>query len=269
MPPNASLHGLAVDHLMRWNLGAMLACFVAAHVWLIAAMMRSARRRSGTLGSGAGDTGRVVRERFKKQQQALPETSRRFIWPLLAILVVMYAWMAITAQHLWAANRFEGASPEAMQVEVTGEQFQWYFRYPGSDARFGHTRPSLVNAAAGNPLGLDPQDASGADDLVSSALTLPVGHEVDLRLRSLDVIHGFFVPAMRLKQNAVPGLVLHIHFTPTAVGTYPILCSQICGLGHQRMQAQMRVVSAHDYQDWLQAEERRHAREQQEQGPAQ
>ena len=116
-----------------------------------------------------------------------------------------------------------------MQVEVVGEQFQWYFRYPGEDAAFGVTRPELVNAAEGNPLGLDARDARGKDDVVSSVLVLPVGREVDLRLRSLDVIHGFFIPGMRLKQNAVPGLVLHVHFTPSVTGTYPILCSQVCG----------------------------------------
>jgi cytochrome c oxidase subunit 2 len=253
MPSNASLHGVVLDHLMRWNLIALLACFAVAHVWLIFAMLR---RRTAVIPS---ETERTV---AANRRPAL-------IWILLPLLCAMYAWMAVTAQHLWAASRFEGASPEAMQVEVTGQQFQWYFRYPGADAKFGVTRPSLVNAAAGNPVGLDAQDANGSDDLISSVLTLPVGREVDLRLRSLDVIHGFFVPAMRLKQNAVPGLVLHIHFTPTVIGTYPILCSQVCGLGHQRMQAQMRVVSAHDYQDWMQAEVRRHAREQQEQEPAQ
>jgi cytochrome c oxidase subunit 2 len=113
----------------------------------------------------------------------------------------------------------------------------------------------------GNPLGLDPSDPRGVDDLVSSVLELPVGREVDLRIRSLDVIHGFFVPAMRVKENAVPGLILHIHFTPIAVGTYPILCSQVCGSGHARMQAELRVVSEADYQDWLQARAQQHARE--------
>jgi cytochrome c oxidase subunit 2 len=175
----------------------------------------------------------------------------------------MYAAMAITAQHLWALDRFEGASPEAMQVEVVGQQFQWYFRYPGADARFGLTQPQLVNAAAGNPLGLDPADPAAKDDLVSSVLVLPAGREVDLRIRSLDVIHGFFIPAMRLKQNAVPGLVLHIHFTPIAAGTYPILCTQVCGLGHQRMQAQLRVLSAANYRQWLEQREQQHARESQ------
>lgn len=229
MPPNAALHGIAVDALMRWNLLALLVCFVLAHLWLVAAMLR--------------------------RKPSTKEFSAPLRWLLLSALCAMYVWMAVTAQRLWAVNRFEGASLEAMQVEVVGQQFQWYFRYPGKDAVFGATEPSLVNAAAGNPLGLDTRDARGADDLVSSILVLPVGREIDLRLRSLDVIHGLFIPAMRLKQNAVPGLVLHVHFTPTATGTYPILCSQVCGLGHARMQAQLRVVSLKKYEDWLRERE--------------
>ena len=257
MPPNAALHGIAVDQLMRWNLLALLICFAAAHLWLIFAIFRrkvvAPKAKAPELGSG-----------IKRAQEAglqPRDVSRSLRWFLLAVLCAMYAWMAITAQRLWAANRFEGASPGDMQVEVVGEQFQWYFRYPGQDAAFGITRPSLVNAAAGNPLGLDPRDDRSKDDLVSSVLVLPVGREVDLRLRSLDVIHGFFIPAMRLKQNAVPGLVLHLHFTPIAVGTYPILCSQVCGSGHARMQAELRVLSPSDYQQWLTAREQQHARE--------
>jgi cytochrome c oxidase subunit 2 len=235
MPPNGSLHGVAVDRLMRWNLIAICICFLAAHVWLIAAMLlRRRRERTGS-------------------------TALR--WTLLTALCVMYVWMAVTAQHLWASSRYAGPSLEAMQVEVVGEQFQWYFRYPGADAAFGSTRANLVDATAGNPLGLDSRDKRGADDVVSSVLVLPAGRQVDLRLRSIDVIHGFFVPGMRLKENAVPGLVLHVHFTPTTTGTYPILCSQVCGLGHERMQAILSVVSPAEFDAWLAARERARAKE--------
>ena len=86
-------------------------------------------------------------------------------------------------------------------------------------------------------------------------MVLPAGREVDLTLRAVDVIHGFFVPAMRLKQNTVPGMALHVHFTPEKVGEYPILCSQVCGLGHAKMQAKLRVVSAADFASWLAARE--------------
>jgi cytochrome c oxidase subunit 2 len=225
MPPNASVHGVALDQLMRWNLVAVCVCFFAAHLWLIAAMLR--RKRAPNAGSTT------------------------FRWTLVIALCFMYIWMAVTAQRLWASTRYAGPSPEAMQVEVVGEQFQWYFRYPGADAAFGSTRPELVNAAEGNPLGLNPRDTRSHDDIVTSVLVLPAGREVDLRLRSLDVIHGLFIPSMRLKENAVPGLILHLHFTPTTPGTYPILCSQVCGLGHARMQAILSVVSPAEFDAWL------------------
>jgi cytochrome c oxidase subunit 2 len=238
MPPNAALHGVVLDNLMRWNLIALSVCFLAAHGWLIAAILRR-----------------------RKFDQGAKQLQTAFRWATLTALCAMYIWMAITAQRLWAENRFAGPALEAMQVEVVGEQFQWYFRYPGKDAAFGATRPELVNAAGGNPIGLDTRDARGKDDIVSSILILPAGREVDIRLRSLDVIHGFFVPEMRLKQNAVPGLLLHVHFTPTVVGTYPILCSQVCGSGHARMQAVLSVLPPADFQTWLTTHEHSRAQE--------
>ena len=82
-------------------------------------------------------------------------------------------------------------------------------------------------------------------------LVLPAGREVDLTLRAQDVIHGFAVPEMRLKQNAVPGQDTHLHFTPELPGTYAILCTQVCGLGHYRMQAVLRVLPQAQFEQWL------------------
>jgi len=236
MPVDGALNGPVVDRLMWWNLVLLCGCAIAAHLWLVFAMLR---RRPAA--------------------RNFPAAVR---WVLLAGFCAMYTWMALTAQNLWAATRFDGPSLTAMHVEVVGEQFAWYFRYPGPDATFGVTRPQLVNAAAGNPLGIDPRDPNGRDDVVSSVLVLPAGREADLQLRSLDVIHGFFIPGMRLKENAVPGLELHVHFTPEKVGTYPILCSQVCGLGHDRMQTRLMVVSPADYAKWI--AERERAREAEE-----
>lgn len=234
MPPDGALHGVAIDRLMWWNLVVLGLLFVAAHVLLFAAMVR------------------------RKNVQGVRHSSLRKEWIGLAGLTLMYAWMAVSAQRLWAIIRYQGASPGALQVEVTGEQFQWYFRYPGVDGVFGNTRPELINAPAGNPLGLDHADRHGSDDIVSSVLVLPAGREVDLGIRSIDVIHGFFIPGMRLKQNAVPGMEMHIHFTPAVPGDYPILCSQVCGLGHARMQTHLRVVSDNEYAAWLTSHEARH-----------
>ncbi len=156
MPANGALHGIALDQLMKINLIAVALLFVVAHILLGLAFL-------------------------KRRKSTLPRLLFIEILPLIA-LCGLYLWMAITAQQLWAANRFEGPSLTAMQVEVVGVQFQWYFRYPGEDATFGTTQPQLVNAGAGNPLGLDPQDSLGNDDIVSSELILPAGREVDLRL---------------------------------------------------------------------------------------
>jgi cytochrome c oxidase subunit II len=231
MPPDGALHGLAVDRMMQWNLIVLGVLFLAAHLFILAVFIRP------------------------KQQNPIPSSPSIWKWELLPLLGIslLYAWMALTAHHLWAKMGYQGPAPEALQVEVTGMQFQWYFRYPGSDAAFGIVRPELVNPPAGNPLGLDRTDSHGADDIVSSILTLPVGQEVDLRLRSLDVIHGFFIPGMRLKQDAIPGMEMHVHFTPSVIGDYPILCSQVCGLGHARMQTHLHVVSAEEFQQWLHA----------------
>ena len=123
-------------------------------------------------------------------------------------------------------------------------------------ATFGITKPQFVAPGEGNPLGIDPSDSHGADDFVTSELVLPANREVDLRLRAQDVIHGFFLPEMRLKQNAVPGQTIHVHFTPTTPGTYAILCTQLCGLGHYRMNASLRVLPPAEFAQWLATKQR-------------
>ena len=86
---------------------------------------------------------------------------------------------------------------------------------------------------------------------------LPAGREVDLRLRALDVMHGFAVPALRVKQTAIPGQIFHVHLTPTVPGEYSILCTQVCGLGHARMQSVVRVLPAPQFADWLRLQQAR------------
>jgi cytochrome c oxidase subunit 2 len=230
LPADASRHGPALDHHLLLNLWIALALFSLANILLFA---------------GLALPRRAHRPVHKLTLEYLP----------LAAFTILFAWLGVRAEHLWAAQRYTGADPSAMQVEVIGMQFAWYFRYPGRDATFGRTRLGLASAAEGNPLGLDLTDPQAVDDIVSSQLILPAGREVDLTLRAQDVIHGFAVPEMRLKQNAVPGQDTHIHFTPTAPGTYAILCTQVCGLGHYRMQAQLRVLPPGDFQQWLNARE--------------
>jgi cytochrome c oxidase subunit 2 len=225
LPADASAHGPALDHHLLLNLWIVLALLVLAHLILLTGLL--ARRRSA------------------------PNHLWRIEYLPLAVLALLFASLTIKAERLWAATRYTGASPTALQVEVTGVQFAWYFRYPGPDATFGLTRPNLVAPGEGNPLGIDPNDPHSADDHVSSQLVLPANREVDLRLNAQDVIHGFSLPEMRLKQNAVPGQTIHLHFTPTTPGTYAILCTQLCGLGHYRMNATLRILPPDQFANWL------------------
>jgi hypothetical protein len=120
---------------------------------------------------------------------------------------------------VWASQRFpREPDPNDVQVEVTGMQFAWYFRYPGPDGKYGATSPKLMDPSAGGEaaVGLNTSDPAAKDDVVTGTMYMPVDREVDLSLRAVDVIHSFFVPSMRFKQDAVPGLNIHMHFRPTA-----------------------------------------------------
>ena len=234
LPIDAARHGSAIDSHLLLNLWIALALFALSNALLLIGVLSHRRAH---------------RPVHKLTLEYIP----------LAAFTALFLFLGVRAHSLWAAQRYTGAAPDALQVEVTGMQFAWYFRYPGADATFGRTQSQLVAAAEGNPVGLDPTDPHAADDLVRSQLVLPAGREVDLTLRAIDVIHGFAVPELRLKQNAVPGQTEHIHFTPQTPGDYAILCTQVCGLGHYRMQALLRVLPAADFDIWLHQQESQQA----------
>jgi len=225
MPRAGSLHAPAIDELMRVSLLALTAAGILAQIILLAGLFLPRERR--------------------------PRFSPVWRWIALAIFALSMVWMTLVAENLWSTIRLTQAAPNAVQVEVTGVQFQWYFRYPGGDGTYGAIKPGLVDAPGGNPLGLDPADAHSHDDIVASILELPVDRQAEIRLRAQDVIHGFFIPGMRVMQNATPGMPSQIHITPTRIGDYAIVCSQLCGLGHYRMHAVLRVVSQQNFTKWI------------------
>jgi cytochrome c oxidase subunit 2 len=169
---------------------------------------------------------------------------------VLVAEVVLLAFFSIPA---WSARVDD--LPEQSQatfVRVVAEQFAWNVHYPGADGTFGRTDISLVGPD--NPLGLDDADEAGRDDIIVDRLNVPVGKPVLVMLSSKDVVHSFGLPQMRVKQDAVPGLVQPVWFTPTLTGTWDIACSQLCGLGHYRMKGTYEVMTQADYDAW-QAEE--------------
>jgi cytochrome c oxidase subunit 2 len=173
------------------------------------------------------------------------------------LTAVLFVGLNLMGSRIWAAERFEPAGTASIPVEVTGMQFAWYFRYAGPDGKFGLTNPKLMDPSAGSEaaIGLDTGDPAAKDDVVGGTMMLPVNRQVDLTLRAVDVIHSFFVPNMRFKQDAVPGLAIRMHFTPTQIGDYEIACAELCGLGHYKMHGMLKVVSQEDFDKWLAARE--------------
>ena len=182
-------------------------------------------------------------------------TKLELIWTTLT--AILFIGLNLMGSHVWASERFDPAGPGAVQVEVTGMQFAWYFRYPGPDGHYARTDTKLMDPSAGSDaaIGLDPTDPDSKDDVVTGTMYLPVNRQVDLTLRAVDVIHSFFVPSFRFKQDAVPGLAIHMHFTPTEIGEYEIACAELCGLGHYKMHGMVHVVSQEDFDKWLAARE--------------
>lgn len=171
------------------------------------------------------------------------------IWTVAT--TILFFSLVIVGQSTWAALYLESAPADALRIEVTAQQFQWNIRYPGPDGQFGRTRPELVDDAALNYIGLDDQDPAAQDDHVDSIMAVPVNRPVEIILRSKDVTHAFFVRELRVKQDAVPGIEIPIHFTANRIGIYEIACAELCGLGHHRMRSTLEVLSEEDYANWL------------------
>lgn len=232
-PAGVSTQAALLDHdfyIAFWVLGAL---FVAGQIVLAWALMRrksAAQQPKYWYGNGRLEIGWTV------------------------AIAAIFFWFHASGGHLWSKMTSHHEPADALQVEVTGVQFQWYFRYPGPDGKFGRIdAQKFARPDEGNPLGIDPADPTGKDDIVSSALVLPAGRNIDLILRAQDVVHSVFIPAMRFKQDTVPGMEIHSHLTPTQVGNYEIACAELCGLGHYRMRAVVRVVTQQEFEQWLQS----------------
>ncbi|MEO6923749.1 MAG: hypothetical protein ABI142_07990 [Bryocella sp.] len=171
-----------------------------------------------------------------------------------AIIVVGIEILVLTfvGSKVWASMYIAPAPANSMHIDVSAEQFAFYFRYPGPDGKFGVLHPEMASDGNGNYFGLDPaHDIASRDDIVVGTLTVPVNRSILLTLHSKDMIHSFYVPVLRLQQDIVPGLTVPLHFTATKVGRYEIVCTQLCGLGHYTMRAYLQVDSQADFDQWL------------------
>ncbi len=229
-PPPITSAALLVDRQYDLTLYAAGAAFVLAQLGLAYMILR-------------------YRDRGQRVHFTRGSTWMEITWTCITLCV--FLGLGIAGNRVWADLEIAPAAGDPIQVEVTESQFVYTFRYPGPDAKFGRLDASLVSPATGNPLGLDPNDPAGKDDIVTSSLTVPVDRPVELLIRSQDVIHNFFVRELRLQQDAVPGMVIPMHFTPDRIGHYEIVCTQLCGLGHYHMHSMLNVVSPDDYVGFL------------------
>jgi len=146
-------------------------------------------------------------------------TRLEVIWTAIPAIVLVvlcsYAWVVLTD--------IEEAHANEMRINVVGQQFAWTFEYP---------------QAGGKPV-------------KSTQLYLPKDRPVRFYVKALDVIHDFWVPAFRMKIDAVPGIETKYRITPSRLGTYPVVCAELCGLGHAVMRSQTHVVSPTQFNTWL------------------
>lgn len=192
----------------------------------------------------------VWRFRHKEGQTAHyePENTKLESWLTIGTAVGVAAMLA-PGLIVW--HQFVTVPQEATDVEVMGQQWRWSYRLPGKDGKLGTT--SARNISAENPLGLNPDDPNGKDDVVidGGELRLPIGKPVKVLLRSIDVLHDFYVPEFRAKMDMVPGSVTYFWITPTRTGTFEVLCAELCGLAHAQMRSTVIVQEQKDYQAWL------------------
>ncbi len=232
-PALASLHGAGIDRMLNYLMITVGALFIVGHLILGYFVWRFGKPRHG-----------AYRPVTRKAEQ------RWSLVPVLVMAAIAEGGVFALGLPVWKQIYASQAPGEALTVEVTAEQFAWNVRYPGADGRFGATRPELISLD--NPLGLDGTDPASADDVILlGRLNVPLGRPVGVRLRSKDVIHSFFLPQFRVRQDVVPGMAIDVWFVPTQLGTFEIACGQICGFGHFQMRGVLEVMTPEAFEHWM------------------
>jgi cytochrome c oxidase subunit 2 len=227
-PENIAEHGKAIDSQFNNTLWVVGVAFTAAQLALAYAVVKF---------SGKGKERAIYTHGSDKLEM---------VWT--AVTAVVFVLVAILGQRVWAQLHLNAAPEGATKIEVVAQQFQFNFHYSGQDGTFGKTEPRFIDDSNLNFVGLDPGDEAGKDDVQAGTLVIPRDKAVELTLKSKDVIHSFFVPALRFKQDTVPGMAIKVHFKATKEGKYEIPCAELCGQLHYNMKGTMLVVSPEEYE---------------------
>ena len=162
---------------------------------------------------------------------------------------------ALLAPGLIIWNQYVNVPKNALEVDVMAWQWGWQYRLPGEDGKLGTTK--VTNISDENPFGINIDDPFGRDDVLvqSDFINLENNKPVKILLRSVDVLHNWYVPQFRSKMDAVPGIVTFYWFEPNKIGEYEVLCAEYCGVGHYAMRGGVEVQSTEDYNLWLSDQE--------------
>jgi cytochrome c oxidase subunit 2 len=233
MPPLASSNGQDVDDLIIYVHWLMLALFIGWIFYFAYAVWRFRASRN-------------------PKADYIGVKSHASSYVELAVAGVEAVLLIFIAVPLWAkaVDKFPPADQSTV-IQIVAQQFAWNARYAGPDGKFGAQDMKLVSAT--NVFGVDLSDPNAADDIqVLNEIHVPVGKPVIMYVSSKDVIHSLKIIAMRVCQDAIPGLRIPCWFTPTTIGRYQINCAQLCGSGHAGMTGGfLTVESQADYDKWL------------------
>lgn len=203
-----------------------------------------------------------------------------------AIPAVVMTFLVVRGLNAWNEVMADvNPDEDFIEIEATGQQFNWIIRYPGPDGKLGARDYKLTTG--GNQLGMDFRDPDGHDDIVpGQEIYLPVGKKVRVRITAKDVLHNFYLPHFRVKMDAVPGMPTYFVFTPTKTTAeyrnelrkhkeynkpydskepdgpkrwekfeYELACAELCGKSHYAMKRILRIVPQDEYEAWLKAQE--------------
>jgi cytochrome c oxidase subunit 2 len=233
MPELASSNGEAVDALIVYVHWLMLVLFIGWVAYFIYAVYRFSSKRS-------------PKADYHGLKSSVPSYVEYAIIGIEAFLLIVLAF------PMWAKNvQNFPAIADSTVIQVVAQQYAWNARYAGPDGVFG--RQDMKFVASDNVFGVDPTDTHGKDDIqILNEIHVPVNKPVIIYLSSKDVIHSLKLVAMRVTQDAIPGLRIPMSFTPTKIGKYQIECAQLCGGGHSSMAGGFVIVQSQaDFEKWL------------------
>lgn len=235
LPELAAESGRGVDELIIYIHWLMIVLFAGWFAYFVYALWRFNARRSP-----------------KADHHGVRSHVSNYVEVIVAgVEIVLLAFVAIP---LWAKAADVTKIPnvdDATRIQVVAQQFAWNARYAGPDGTFG--AQDMTQVTENNVFGVRADDAKGHDDVqILNELHVPVNKPVVCYVSSKDVIHSFKIIALRVTQDAIPGLRIPCWFKPTKTGRYQINCAQLCGNGHSSMSAGFLVVeSQEDYDKWL------------------